>query len=404
MNAIQPLFFINLLVGIALALCLAYVARGRERDLTIWALAFSLYPLAFLLFGFRAYLPEWVPVIVANSCMAVMFALFSEGLKRLFALRMAWWIIWGLTPFAILGFILLRDDFETRNNFGALLTVYHSAVSIYIVQTGLRQEQSQGRWIICLAVLFSSFSFLVRAILMVTGNGALVGFVQPGIPQTVLLSLGMVWLIMFAIGLLVSYKERAEREMLRLALHDPLTQLGNRRALHDRLQIAFESSRRNGHHGAFMVLDLDRFKELNDTHGHALGDQLLVEVAYRLKDCVNDTDTVVRLGGDEFVVLAVALGDDESQARHKAETIAHRLREKLQQPYRLQLHNAEPGELPRLNYTLSVSIGGDLFQGYDKPRETLFRNADAAMYLAKESGRNCVVFHGSEPLPMSGVA
>lgn len=60
--------------------------------------------------------------------------------------------------------------------------------------------------------------------------------------------------------------------------------------------------------------------------------------------------------------------------------------------------------MPRLNYTLSVSIGGDLFQGYDKPRETLFRNADAAMYLAKESGRNCVVFHGSEPLPMSGVA
>ncbi|MCP5331664.1 MAG: GGDEF domain-containing protein [Pseudomonadales bacterium] len=401
MDAVQPLFFINILVGFTLALCLAYVAWGRERELSVWALAFALYPVSFLLFGFRAYLPEWVPIIVANSCLAVMFALFSEGLKRFYALPLPWWIIWGLTPVAILGFVLLQHDFDARNNFGALLTVYHSVVAIYMVQSGLREQQSPGRWIIYLAVMFSSLSFLTRAIFMVTGKGSMVAFVEPGVPQTILLSLGMVWLIMFAIGLLVSYKERAEREILRLALQDPLTQLGNRRALHERLQMAFDGSHRDGHHGAFIVLDLDCFKELNDTHGHALGDQLLVEVAYRLKDCVNDGDTVVRLGGDEFVLLVLALDHDKTRALRMAQTIAHRAREKLQQPYSLQ--KSDSGQ-SRIQYTLSVSIGGDLFQGHGKSREDLFRNADSAMYMAKEAGRNCVVFHGDMRMVMSGVA
>lgn len=404
MNAVQPLFFINILVGFTLALCLAYVAWGRERELSVWALAFALYPISFLLFGFRAYLPEWVPVIVANSCLAVMFALFSEGLKRFYALHLPGWVIWGLTPVAILGFIVLRNDFDARNNFGALLTVYHSVVAIYMVQTGLREQQSPGRWIIYLAVMFSSLSLLTRAILMATGKGSMVAFVEPGVPQTILLSLGMVWLIMFAIGLLVSYKERAEREILRLALHDPLTQLGNRRVLHERLQMAFDGSERDGRHGAFLVLDLDCFKALNDTHGHALGDQLLVEVAYRLKDCVNDCDTVVRLGGDEFVLLVLALDHDESRALRKAQSIAQRAREKLQQPYSLQKNDTGAGDMSRIHYTLSVSIGGDLFLGHGKSREDLFRNADSAMYVAKEAGRNCVVFHGDMPLAMSGVA
>ncbi len=394
MNAVQPLFFINIVIGLTLALCVAFIAFRRERDLTIWASAFALYPIAFFFFGFRSYFPEPFVVIVANTCLSLMFALFSEGLVRLFGLRLHRLWIWGLFPVAVAGYVLLYDDFETRNTLGAFLTCYHAVVAIFIVSKGLLSTQGRGRWIIFVAVLGSSLTFLVRGAMMALGITPSMNYLQPGTAQTILFSLAVMSLTMFTIGILVKYKERAEREMLRLALHDPLTQLGNRRVLHERLLHAFRDCREQGHFSAFMVLDLDEFKELNDTHGHALGDQLLVEVAYRLKDCVNDTDTVIRLGGDEFVLLLVGLDTEEEKARQKAQSIASRVRDKLREPYTLHPLNVPEGESPRVHYTLSVSIGADLFDGQSKDRETLFKNADDAMYQAKQSGRNRAVFHG----------
>ncbi len=202
----------------------------------------------------------------------------------------------------------------------------------------------------------------------------------------------MMCLIMFAIGLLVTYKERAEAEALRLARQDPLTQLANRRVLQERLQQALERSQRSGLHGALLVLDLDFFKQLNDAHGHAMGDQLLIEVAYRLKDAVTQDDTVVRLGGDEFVLLVEGLEADPALARSRARSIAHRVQEALTVPYALETVDAR-GLAHRLQHTLTVSIGASVFLGERLSREALFRQADAALYKAKHAGRNAVVLH-----------
>ena len=106
----------------------------------------------------------------------------------------------------------------------------------------------------------------------------------------------------------VSERRAAEEEIRRLAFYDPLTGLPNRRLLHDRMQHAFAASARSGSHGAVFFIDLDHFKTLNDTRGHTVGDQLLMEIAQRLTDCVRRTDTVARLGGDEFVVVAEETG------------------------------------------------------------------------------------------------
>ncbi len=186
-------------------------------------------------------------------------------------------------------------------------------------------------------------------------------------------------------------KSRAEEQIRHLAYCDSLTQLPNRRLLEERLALALASSRRTGLHGALMLLDLDNFKPLNDTHGHAVGDLLLLEVARRLTASVREVDTVARLGGDEFVVVIGDLHAQAEQALAQAMTVAEKIRTALSQPYRLEVA-AQPGSPARVvEHHCSCSVGMTLFAGRDAPRQTeLLRQADDAMYRAKQSGRNTV--------------
>jgi diguanylate cyclase (GGDEF)-like protein len=185
----------------------------------------------------------------------------------------------------------------------------------------------------------------------------------------------------------IEEKTRAEEQIRQLAFYDPLTQLPNRRLLQDRIACTVAAMRRDGRHGALMFLDLDNFKPLNDTHGHDVGDLLLVEVARRLTDCVRDTDTVARFGGDEFVVLLGDLDADERQARAQAERIAHKVLEQLSEPYRFP----HADSVDTIEHRCTASIGLALFDGASNEDET-FRRADSAMYCAKESGRDRVSF------------
>ena len=176
----------------------------------------------------------------------------------------------------------------------------------------------------------------------------------------------------------------AEEAIRNLAYVDPLTQLPNRRLLMDRLGQALIASQRSAEHGAVIVLDLDRFKALNDTQGHAAGDQLLMEVAHRLKAAVRRSDTVSRLGGDEFVVVLQDLGAPEETAATEAERLAEKIRGVLNQ--RLAL---PPG---RAECHITASIGVTLFRGQDTQSDELLHQADVALYQAKGAGGNAVRF------------
>lgn len=180
-----------------------------------------------------------------------------------------------------------------------------------------------------------------------------------------------------AISDIREFKE-AQESILLLAFHDPLTQLPNRRLLQDRLQQAIAGSVRSHHYGAIMFIDLDHFKELNDSLGHNFGDMLLVEVAYRLQDCVREGDTVTRLGGDEFVVMLEDLSEDAKQATLEAKAVGKKIGAIINQPYFLQANE----------YHITSSIGLSLFCGNAESVEDLLKQADIAMYKAKNSGRN----------------
>lgn len=181
-------------------------------------------------------------------------------------------------------------------------------------------------------------------------------------------------------------KER-EDEMRRFAFHDPLTQLPNRRLFCDRLSQAMAAGKRSRCHSAMMFLDLDNFKPLNDLHGHALGDLLLVSVAQRLRECVREVDTVARFGGDEFVVLLHELKTDKAASVEEALGVAEKIRTSLAQPYVL----TQPDRVVSVvEHHCSASIGVVVFLGNAVDQDTLFQQADAAMYQAKEAGRDVI--------------
>lgn len=182
----------------------------------------------------------------------------------------------------------------------------------------------------------------------------------------------------------ITERKAADERIHHLAFYDPLTGLPNRRLLMDRAEHALASSTRTREYGALLFIDLDNFKTLNDTQGHAVGDQLLIEVGKRLVACVREVDTVSRLGGDEFVLLLEDLGHEEESAAALAESIAEKIRAHLGQPFQLE-------GLPQECDT-SSSIGLTLFRNQESSLNTLFKQADLALYQAKDAGRDTLRF------------
>jgi diguanylate cyclase (GGDEF)-like protein/PAS domain S-box-containing protein len=185
----------------------------------------------------------------------------------------------------------------------------------------------------------------------------------------------------------ITERKHAEEKIRQLAFYDALTGVPNRRLLDERLSHAMLEGKRSGHYGALMFLDLDKFKPLNDLHGHEMGDLMLIEVARRLQSCVREVDTVARFGGDEFVVVLGALSGDLAPSEADAGSIAEKIRSALAEPYFLQ---AQQGA--EVVHHSAGSIGVTLFQGQIIKADDLLKRADMAMYQAKQAGRNRVCF------------
>ncbi|WP_418126155.1 EAL domain-containing protein [Variovorax sp. 160MFSha2.1] len=184
----------------------------------------------------------------------------------------------------------------------------------------------------------------------------------------------------------ITQSKRAAREIEHLAFYDTLTGLPNRRQLLDRLHHAIGNAARQPGLCALLFLDLDNFKTLNDALGHDVGDQLLKQVAQRLKRCLREGDIVARLGGDEFVVILENLSDQLAGATSQTETVGAAILAQLNQPYQLgvQHHHA------------TCSIGACLFDARTASIEEVLKQADIAMYRAKTDGGNAMRFFETE--------
>lgn len=168
-------------------------------------------------------------------------------------------------------------------------------------------------------------------------------------------------------------RKRTENAMRDMAYHDALTGLPNRILLNDRLKMALVHGQRNKSMVGLLYIDFDRFKQINDTLGHDVGDKLLQAVGNRLKECLREQDTVARLGGDEFILLL-----PEISRKEDAGILAQKLLDKIRPTFNIGQH--------ALNITLSIGIG--LYPNNGNNAKSLIKCADEALYLAKDNGRN----------------
>ncbi len=194
----------------------------------------------------------------------------------------------------------------------------------------------------------------------------------------------------------ITDRKQLEDQVRQLAFYDTLTKLPNRRLLSDRLSQTMAAGKRSGCYSALMFLDLDNFKPINDTHGHTVGDLLLIEAADRLKSCVREMDTIARFGGDEFVVMLSELNVDKTKSTLLAKIVAEKIRTTLSSPYLLNIKQ-EGHPDTSVEHHCTASIGVVVFINHECGQDNIIKLADAAMYQAKESGRNSIRISESNP-------
>lgn len=189
----------------------------------------------------------------------------------------------------------------------------------------------------------------------------------------------------------ITRRKLLEDQVNHLAFYDSLTNLPNRRLLNDRLTQSMAVSKRNNSYAALVFIDLDNFKPLNDSFGHAAGDLLLIEAANRIKNCIRNMDTVARFGGDEFVVILNALDKDRTTATAQVQAIAQKILACLSAPYLLTL-NDDSQTVSTVEHHCTASIGVAMFISDESSQDDILKWADHAMYQAKRAGRNTIKF------------
>lgn len=180
----------------------------------------------------------------------------------------------------------------------------------------------------------------------------------------------------------ITHQKLAEAQIAHLAYHDQLTDLPNRRLMQDRIRHALSSTARSNKNCALLLIDLDNFKDLNDTLGHDVGDELLKKVARRANELVREQDTFARIGGDEFLLLMEELSETTVEAAKQAEHLGKKLLHALNDAFVFEKHEER----------ITCSIGATIFTGLDQNIDEILKQADIAMYEAKKAGRNTMRF------------
>ena len=202
----------------------------------------------------------------------------------------------------------------------------------------------------------------------------------------ILLVLGVIVMWNRRLQVEIKHREQLEKIMKHMATHDELTGLANRVLLKDRLSTAIEFHQRQALAMAVLFIDLDGFKNINDTHGHDVGDELLQQVALRLQGCVRSSDTVVRFGGDEFVLLLTGL-HSPNEAAYVAEKVLRLMQKEF------ELSNNKPNENSKINAFIGCSIGVAMYPDDGDNDTDLLKIADTLMYKVKAAGKNHYIFN-----------
>jgi len=359
------------LAATAVMLWISRSEADRHNGMRTWMLAVTSQALAFLLLALPRALPG-VPVALAgNLAGAISVALFFVAIRR-FANRPVdrRLLVLMVVAVSVVGGVTGRHAVGAAIFNGFAYAGYEWLNALTLWRSGRPETARVQRMV---ATLYACMGLVLplRATALLLGDTSQAYAAQLQAWQLPIFVFGFVYLVITNLGFVLMCKMRAEAETRQQARTDDLTGLGNRRALDEAIGLALADAPRLGRPFAVVMVDVDHFKSINDTHGHAVGDGVLGTLAQRLAGALRGQDRAFRYGGEEFCVL---LADaDIAQAR----TLAERLRADIARPY--------AGTIGALTASLGVTawLPGDV-------ADAMFRRADRALYAAKAGGRDRV--------------
>lgn len=380
MHAHTPtMYLMAVVVGLALAVSVATLVPigSRKREgMLLWALGLVLYALTYLLYGLRGQVSDFFSIVVGNTALSAGLALLTHALLVFQQRQWPPWRIWVPVATAVVMLLIVDSGTVRRLTLGVILGLQAIALVVIVVQR-LGVTVGRGKYLVIGGLLVAIGIFVSRVVGVAMGADQSVSVDHSSLMQTITHMLGLVVLIFLTVGFVIMTKERADALNVVLAMRDELTQLYNRRAVFDALGQQLAAARRNQTPLSVLMLDVDNFKALNDTFGHAAGDRVLREIALTIQNGLRAQDVAGRMGGEEFLVLLPHATTDEAMR------IAERLRQSI--------HDVDCLKRCDLQTTISVSVGAAQFDPVRHAGgDELIHHADQALYRAKERGRNRV--------------
>lgn len=372
MHSLDPRSLIVLagLMAVVMAVVLAFIRRqypAHIRGLGLWAAAPVSWLVSAALYAGRDSLPASVSVVGANTALALGALLYYAGCRQFLARQMHWrW--WALllagAAAALWWLVQVRDDYTLRLQLFNLLMIFIYGTNLRFL---LRHDTARLPMRMVQLVLGAHIAVLIFRLYTTMNGMAGSGLLEQTLPQTFYIGAYALTVLMLSIGAVLMATDRLVSELDHLARHDPLTHTLNRRALFEHCEEELARALRSGKGPALLMLDIDHFKRINDSHGHQHGDSVLRHLAQSVQSVLRRTDRLGRYGGEEFMLLLPETGLADARA------IAQRI------------HQANAG-----GHALDcrVSMGLTVWQGKQDTLQAMQTRADGALYQAKEHGRN----------------
>lgn len=363
-------------LGVLLSLVFFFLRMAYPRSirgLGWWAVAPALITASTLLFAARGSLPDELSVVVANLLLLAGLACFEIG-TRIFAGRpwspRPWVVLFAFCALPLYFYAIVIPHYPIRL---ALMGAVWTGIYLSMTRTLLRYTTPGLAARLTVTVLMLNILVLLLRVATASMADRSETIITPSTIQTLYVATNAIMFMGLAVGLILLAAERLRSEFEYLATHDTLTQVMTRRVFMDACALEMERCRRHGRPMALLLLDIDHFKQVNDEHGHQVGDRVLVDFTRRIQPVLRRMDLLARLGGEEFVVL---LPDTEGP---DAMAVAQRILSCV----------AEPADksLP----AITTSMGVVVWRADDQEVDDLLVRADRALYQAKSEGRNRIV-------------
>ncbi len=373
---IRTVFFTQVVINLTMGLALWVATRGRyQYGLNYFICLFLFQVIAQGLYFFRGILPDVVTVVIANVLLIATYNLGYMGFCRFFNKDPNWWLMIIPIVIILVVFSVYLDNFRIRVITLGLVSAGQYLIQFWLLYTTNARGVRRSKPILLSAYGMIIVLFTTRAVYMLLFPEAITNLFDPMWINSITLFATILGIMLIAIGVLLMLSERLLEENRELATRDWLTQVFNRKTFSDLAKRELARATRNDHETSLLMVDIDRFKLVNDTFGHPVGDEALIHLVRIIKDSVRVQDLYGRYGGEEFVILLAETSSNE------AFQIAERLRERVADSTLVINYNT---------IKITISIGIATMIGHDHPDlDVLINQADIAMYNAKKAGRNC---------------